>query len=143
MHPYDIHIKIEYEYGYPYLRFKRIRIRIIRMFRHPDPSLATWSSTARPRCRTRTRDREQLSYSYAGLVRTLFPFRIRGHGDSAAWGCSCDGLDFAKVVYVQEMMSVPEAAVAGTKCVGWETLLLASAAGAMLSPRLVQGGEAW
>ena len=107
------------------------------------PNLATWSSTARPRCRTRTRDREQLSYSYAGPVRTLFLFRIRGCGDSVAWGCGCDGLDFAKVVYVQEMMSVPEAAVTGTRCVGWETLPLASAASAMLSPRLVQGGEAW
>jgi hypothetical protein len=107
------------------------------------PNLATWSSTARPRCRTRTRDREQLSYLYAGPVRTLFPFRIRGRGDIAAWDCGCDGLDFAKVLYVQEMMSAPEAAVAGTRCVRRETLPLASAAGAMLSPRLVQGGEAW
>ena len=84
-----------------------------------------------------------LSYPYMGPVRTLLPFRIRGRGGGAVWGYSCDGLDFAKVVYVLEMMSVPEAAVASTRCVGWETLPLASAAGAMLSPRLVQGGGAW
>ena len=74
------------------------------------------------------------SYSYAGPVRALFPFRIRGRG--AARGC--DGLDFAQVARALEMMSAAEdAAAAGAAGgAGGETPLPASAAGATPSPML-------
>jgi len=76
------------------------------------------------------------SYSYAGPVRALFPFRIRGRGGSAARGC--DGLDFAQVARALEMMSAAEdAAAAGAAGgAGGETPLPASAAGATPSPML-------
>ena len=51
------------------------------------------------------------SYSYAGPVRALFPFRIRGRGGGASRGC--DGLDFAQVARALEMMSAAEDAAAG------------------------------
>jgi len=69
------------------------------------------------------------SYSYAGPVRALFPFRIRGRG--AARGC--DGLDFAQVARALEMMSAAEDAAAGA---GETPPPPASAAGATPSPML-------
>ncbi|PAN32768.1 hypothetical protein PAHAL_5G510700 [Panicum hallii] len=77
------------------------------------------------------------SYSYAGPVRALFPFRIRGRGGGAARGC--DGLDFAQVARALEMMSAAEAAGAGAGAggaAGGETPPPATAAGATPSPML-------
>ncbi|RLN24868.1 uncharacterized protein C2845_PM07G37730 [Panicum miliaceum] len=71
------------------------------------------------------------SYSYAGPVRALFPFRLRGRGGGAARGC--DGLDFAQVARALEMMSAAEdAAAAGAG----ERPAPASASGATPSPML-------
>ena len=71
------------------------------------------------------------SYSYAGPVRALFPFRIRGRGGGASRGC--DGLDFAQVARALEMMSAAEDAAAGA---GETPPPPASAAGATPSPML-------